>query len=216
VEIVAVPEPVAGEVDTPALKAMLRRRARGREASGTKKKRRVANISHLAPFILGEIHHVVADLLDALEGETEVEDADEEELLGGFEEVVSGHLTHSPLRVHVHGESGQRSLGGDGLQTRLRIAGQDDESADHTYRLVIEVEEHPLHSSHLADGPRCGDFPGDLTYLFGIGKFFGSHRLRVARQDRFGTHASMSLRPGGRQPAPCALGLKLIHLCSCF
>jgi hypothetical protein len=26
----------------------------------------------------------------------------------------------------------------------------------------------------------------------------------------------MSLRPGGRQPAPCALGLKLIHLCSCF
>jgi hypothetical protein len=28
--------------------------------------------------------------------------------------------------------------------------------------------------------------------LFGIGRFFGSHRLRVARQDRFGTHASMS------------------------
>ena len=150
---------VVGEVDTPTLQAMLRRSARGREASGAKKERRVANVSHLAPFLLREIHHVGADLLDALDGAADVEEADEEELPRGFQQVA---LRHCKLR-RVQGESGQPGIEGDELQTRLRVVGEAEESADHVSRLG--VVEHPLHGSHVADHrARCGDgafvFPG--------------------------------------------------------
>ena len=57
---------------------------------GTKKKRSVADVGHLAPFFLGEVHLVGTNLLDVVEVAVEEEEADEQQLLGGLQEIGHG------------------------------------------------------------------------------------------------------------------------------